>query len=131
MMMDIIRVQDTNTGWTNSVEGYPTMIALPGLMRGFNIEYKRPDGSLDYGSCIFTYNEPEDDNFEFKCQIDTVNMLGHGEPTGRVIFRGYVSEMYDCREHEEYVEDVSVEDVCKILREVQEGTYVDECYADV
>lgn len=116
-MMTIINLKDTNTGWTDEFE-YATTQNIPGFLRGFNIEYERPDGDLDYGSCIWTYNDPDENNFEFRCQIETVAMFGNGRPTGRVVFRGYATEYYDYDEHETFVEHVTPE---KITRVIQEG----------
>jgi hypothetical protein len=103
-MMDIIDIKDTNTGWKNSFE-YSTCSNIPGVMRGFNIEYKNKDGKIEYGSAVWIYGEPDMDNIDIRISIELAGLNGW-TPTGRVVFRGYGFEEYDPDERECYVVDV-------------------------
>lgn len=93
-MMNLISVSQTSTGWKDEIE-YPCNFAIPGMSRGFNIEYKMPDGRIDYSSCNFVKGEIDEMNPIVICDMDMVEYASGGVPTGNAVFRGYYYEMYD------------------------------------
>ena len=113
-MMTIIDVNDTNTGWNNEYD-YPVNYRIEGLSRGFNIEYRMPDGRLDYSSVVFINGELDEDNPVVVCNFELVEMASGGIPTGRAIFRGYYYERYY---GDTYYEEVPYDDFRGIMKEV-------------
>lgn len=79
----------------------------PGLLRSYNFEVKRPDGSTYWLSCMYIDEEPEifvrlDDFFLwYLVELDV-------ESTGRVCFRGYGYEEYDPDEQDVYIQHVDL-----------------------
>lgn len=114
-MMNIIYSKDTATGWKDNSHEYPVTYLIPGLCRGFNIEYKRPDGSITYGSCIWTEGEPDMDDVDFKYSIDSAYMLSQCEPTGNVVFRGYGETYWDFEEREEFIRRISINEISEMV----------------
>lgn len=115
-IMNIIYSEDTNTGWNDNAREYPVNYCISGLCRGFNIEYKRPDGTITYGSCIWTEGEPDPDDFDFMCAINTAYMVNKSEPTGNVVFRGYGETYWDFEERDECIRVVSAEEISEMLK---------------
>jgi len=107
----ILTVDQTHTGWKNDVEGYPTMDALQGYYRGFNVEYITDKLELDYGSMVCTYGEAHLSNFDIYSNVSAVWDVKRWKPTGRLIFRGYYQGHWDPDTHEEYVTPVPVEEI--------------------
>ena len=79
------------------------------LVRGFNIEIRKHDGTTYWESCCWFDGTPEQYynsdyylwHFEDSC----------GEPTGRICFRGYGEEYYDSDEHEYFIKPIKDEEV--------------------
>lgn len=111
---EYIDISDTNTGWDNNAgKDYGH---VPGLVRGFNIEFQHKDtGEITYGSCVWESGNIED---YFQKQVDDWGYLGFVlfeaekskgyEPTGRAVFRGYGQEKYDPNERDYYIENVNI-----------------------
>lgn len=86
--------------------------AIPGLLRGYNIEVKTQKGVVDWMSAAFIYGEPEGttgDSFNDEWRIESRKDWGF-EPTGRITFRGYYTEEYDFEERETFVKPVAVDE---------------------
>lgn len=93
---------------------------IPGYVCGFCVEVIKHDATtdvIDYCSCTFTndfeyIHLPEDNEGKL---TDRWNDLGISanwsgwEPTGRIVFRGYYSEVCDWDEREEYYVDKTSE----------------------
>lgn len=78
----------------------------PGILRGYNFEVKRPDGSTYWLSCTYIDEELE-------MYVESDFFLRHlaeldVEPTGRVCFRGYGYEEYDPDEQDVYIQHVDL-----------------------
>lgn len=91
--------------WPN-VEDFEDKGQRPGILRGYNFEVKRPDGSTYWLSCTHIDKEPktyaESDFFlRHLAELDV-------EPTGRVCFRGYGYEEYDPDEQDVYIQHVDL-----------------------
>ena len=79
------------------------------LVRGFNIELKKSDGTSYWESCCWFDGDPNtyynSDYYQWHYnQCDA-------EPTGRICFRGYGEEYYDSDEHEYFIKPVKDEEV--------------------
>ena len=110
-VFEIITVDDTNTGWKDTVSGYPVTARVPGYCRGFNIEYVNPEGDLSYGSCVFTRGDETINNWDLYCNVDLVRMVSNLDPTGRIVFRGYFHEEWDSDSRDTYYTDVPVDEI--------------------
>lgn len=83
-------------------EGYK-----PGLVRGYNVEVKMPDGTIGWDSCCYVHSTPESyflDDF-YSSWLSDLNQ----ELTGRICFRGYGIEEYDLIERECYINSCDAE----------------------
>lgn len=67
-----------------------------GLLRGYNIELRKTDGTTFWLSCCYMSNTPEEyfnDDFYY-CYFKDYGWT----PTGRICFRGYGISLYDSEE---------------------------------
>lgn len=76
------------------------------LVRGYNIEVRKDDGTTYWMSACWFSGAPEyyynDDFHDFYfCDLGVT-------PTGRICFRGYGREKYDWVERDTYIEPVEV-----------------------
>ena len=96
---------------------------LPGMVCGWSFEMvNRSDeryeaGRVDYFSVHYFAGMPEDEE-EF--YAEWARDLGW-ELTGRVVFRGYGFEYYDCEDRDWYVKDATAEDVNAALACMKEA----------
>lgn len=78
-----------------------------GLMRGYNVEIQKLDGTTGWCSCEYIYGSPE---FEFDDDFHRYHFEEMGATlTGRICFRGYAREEWSY-EIGEYVVPVTVEE---------------------
>ena len=78
----------------------------PGLVRGYNIEVRTKDGEMDWLSCCYIHEDPQEYfNDEFHLWMYKEHQW---KPTGRICFRGYGREVYDPDEHDTFVIPVEV-----------------------
>lgn len=72
-----------------------------GLVRGYNVEVRKADGTTAWMSCVYIrgtidgYLKDEFTKFWYS-DLDVT-------PTGRICFRGYGIEEYDCVEREVFI----------------------------
>lgn len=98
---EVAELVPANVIWPKS-EAYEDHGPIAGYVRGYNVEVKKRDGSLDWMSCVWIDTSIEDyvnDEYTRYWYMD----LGV-EPTGRVSFRGYGIEKYDPEEREHFVD---------------------------
>lgn len=100
MNYTIIKNSESHTGYD-----IPdcTFEGLKNYANGWQFECEK-DGKIGYSSVAFGYGMPDAKDFE--TTIDLCRWNGW-EPTGRVIFRGYYEEYYDCDERDWYYEEVT------------------------
>ena len=121
-VFEYVSIKDTTTGWPE-VSGQDYGF-IPGFLRGYNVEFKHKEtGSIEYGTAIYVPTTVEE---YYQRDIDEWGELGYSlfqverskgfEPTGRVVFRGYNTELYDPDMREEYVED-AVKEVAQLMEE--------------
>ena len=79
------------------------------LVRGFNIELKKSDGTKYWESCCWFDGDPNTyyNSDYYKWHYEQCD----AEPTGRICFRGYGEEYYDSDEHEYFIKPVKDEEV--------------------
>ena len=76
-----------------------------GYFRGYNIEVKDRFGNLSWLSCEYIHSDP---NIVFNDDFHQFYFNEHQwEPTGRICFRGYGSQEFDCDENEIYIIEVN------------------------
>ena len=79
------------------------------MVRGYNIEIRKHDGTTYWESCCWFDGTPEQyynsDYYQWHFE-DTSS-----EPTGRICFRGYGEEYYDSDEREYFIKPVKDEEV--------------------
>lgn len=115
---DSVPVSKTNTGWTECKDkdfGY-----IPGIKRGYNIEFEKPNEKNAYASCIYVTGRLED---HYQEALDDYSHVGYLPfevelskgylPTGRAVFRGYGKSCIDVAERECYIENFDVEKFLK------------------
>lgn len=99
---DSISVKDTKTEWPEA--GTLDYGRFPGLLRGYNLEYMNcSTGDVTYAPCIYVENTVESYvNRRMDAGIDLFAAYREKDylPTGRAVFRGYVTEYYDPVERE-------------------------------
>ena len=80
-----------------------------GLVRGYNIEIKRPDGTTYWESCCWFGGAPEQyyNSDYYMWHFDEYECV----PTGRICFRGYGEEYYDPDERDYFIKPVKDEEV--------------------
>ena len=73
-----------------------------GLLRGYNVEIKKKDGTTDWMSGCYIEEETPEEYFLGEFYSFYLDDLGF-ELTGRICFRGYAREQYDPDERETFV----------------------------
>lgn len=77
---------------------------VAGLVRGYNIEIETSDGRVDWYSCSWIHDDPEE---YFNDEFHLWMYEEHGwTPTGRICFRGYGEEEYDFDEKDFFITNV-------------------------
>lgn len=72
-----------------------------GLVRGYNVEVRKLDGTVGWDSCCYIHSEPEEyflDGYYKYFLEDRGATL-----TGRICFRGYGIEEYSLEDHDTFV----------------------------
>lgn len=113
MRFEIIKNSESNSGYDIADNVFDGM--KPGLLCGWQFEFRKPDGGYYYNSVAFEWEMPEEYinrwHNDYTGRSWIYDLLPDGyELTGRVIFRGYAIEKYDCEMREEYVEPISDEE---------------------
>ena len=87
-----------------TAEDYKDEGQVDGLVRGYNIEIRLPDGRVDWHSCNWIHEDPE---IYFNNDFYQWYFEEYGwTPTGRICFRGYGVEEYDFEERDTFVTNI-------------------------
>ena len=81
----------------------------PGYVRGYNIEVTTRDGNLEWLSCEYIEEDPQE---FFNDDFHLWYYKEHGwTPTGRITFRGYAIQRYDWEERDMFIYPVEDNEV--------------------
>lgn len=112
-MLRITEYVKPSTIWPNAKD-YTDFGPIAGLLRGYNLEVTKIDGTTHWMTANWTYASNPEEFFNSKCNRrfrEDMDLV----PTGRVSFRGYSQEYWDYEDNDMYINRLSDEEVKKML----------------